>query len=57
MFTEKNLFTWDISARNITSPVLNIKLKDQQKQNIEINNLQEPVEIILSTKGKRSSNI
>lgn len=57
MFTEKNLFTWDISARNITSPVLNIKLKDQQKQNIEINHLQEPVEIILSTKGKRSSNI
>lgn len=52
MLISKNPFVWHPSAHTITTPVVSMKIKDSNRNPVEVKNLKQPVRIQISNKGQ-----
>ena len=52
LYLEKNPYVWDPASDDITSPVMDISLKDKQNSPVVVNNMSEPVTVSLSSPGR-----
>lgn len=47
--TNKNPYIWDASAKEVTSPVLSMKVYDELGTNINVSDLSQPIKIEITT--------
>ncbi|CAG2225722.1 unnamed protein product [Mytilus edulis] len=52
MLIDKNPYVWDQSSHDVTTPVVSLKMKTSDKKVVTVTDLQEPVEIQISNRGK-----
>ena len=57
LYLEKNPYVWDTASKQLTSPVMEISLKDKNNSVVSLKNMSDPVTVSLSSSGKRKIEI
>ena len=52
LYLEKNPYLWDVTAKDVTAPVMSVSLKDANNTPVAVDNLADPVAISLSNFGE-----